>query len=258
MPQIHAERADALVTDVRTYFERAADSFDKLYNEDGQTQFWRWVNRNFRSDIVARFLQTCDHIKSAKARSVLDVGCGSGRYLAAFADLNVDRLVGVDLSQPMLDLAMQQIAAVRHRNTDLICANFDDYEPNEKFDVVVAMGFFDYQADPVSVLERMRSMANHSVIASFPSRHWFRTPVRQVRYKLKKCPVYFYDPGQIAEIAEKAGYTYIESTKLPGAGMDYVSILRVTTPLRSELDGPVNRLSSRVHRRILAGALEVS
>lgn len=255
MSQAHAERGDALVADVRTYFERAADSFDKLYNEDGQTPFWRWVNRHFRSDIVARYIQTCDHISHSRARSVLDVGCGSGRYLAAFAGMGVDRLVGIDLSQPMLDLALQQITSVGHRNTDLICANYDDFTPDEQFDVVVAMGFFDYQTNPVAVLERMRSMASHSVIASFPSRHWFRTPLRQIRYKLKKCPVYFYNPEQIAEIAERSGYAYVETTKLPGAGMDYVSVLRVTAPTRSEFA----RLSRpRIRRRILAGALEVS
>ncbi len=256
MSQVLAERDNALVSDVRSYFERAAFSFDKLYNEDGQTPFWRWVNRQFRSDIVARFVHTCEHVRNARAGSVLDVGCGSGRYLAAFATLGVERLVGIDLSQPMLDLASQQIKAVDHPQTDLICANFDDYATDEKFDVVVAMGFFDYQADPVEVLAKMRSMARHSVIASFPSRHWFRTPLRQVRYKLKRCPVYFYGHDTIAELAERAGYSYIESTKLPGAGMDYVSVLRVDPPTRSE-HALAQRPSARTRRRILAGALAV-
>lgn len=225
MTQGRAGRGDELTSDVRVYFERAADSFDKLYSEDGQTELWRWINRRFRSDIVARFLKTCSHIKQAKAKSVLDVGCGSGRYLAAFANLGVERLVGIDLSRPMLDLALQQISAAGHHNTELICANFDDFIPTEKFDVVVAMGFFDYQSDPRATLERMRSMTRHSVIASFPSRHWFRTPLRQVRYKLKKCPVYFYDNRKIEEITRRAGFARVQSTKLPGAGMDYVSIL---------------------------------
>lgn len=230
MTQVVRGRDAAPAADVRAYFERAADSFDKLYNEEGQTPFWRWVNSRFRTDIVARFLHTCSHISDVKAQSVLDVGCGSGRYLAAFAQLGVRRLVGIDLSQPMLDLAHRQIDGVNHRNTDLICANFDDFATDEKFDVVVAMGFFDYQVDPVSVLSKMRRLARHSVIASFPSRHWFRTPFRRVRYRLKRCPVYFYGHEQIAEIAEQAGYAYIETTKLPGAGMDYVSVLHVAAP----------------------------
>lgn len=225
MSRVHAEPDDVAMGDVRGYFERAAGSFDQLYNEDGQTPFWRWVNRQFRSDIVARYIYTCEHVRRSRASSVLDVGCGSGRYLAAFARMGVDRLVGIDLSQPMLDLARQQMTSAGHRNTELICANYDDFAPIERFDVVVAMGFFDYQADPVAVLERMRSMARHSVIASFPSRHWFRTPLRQIRYKMKKCPVYFYGHEQIAEMAGRAGYADVETTKLPGSGMDYVSVL---------------------------------
>jgi len=223
------EKGQTRAADVQTYFERAADSFDRLYHEEGQTPLWRWINRRFRSDIVTRYLHTCDHVRQSKAQSVLDVGCGSGRYLSAFANLGVGRMVGIDLSQTMLDLALEQVRAAGHGNTDLVCANFDDFATDECFDVVVAMGFFDYQSNPVHALGKMRTLARHSIIASFPSRHWFRTPLRQVRYRMKKCPVYFYDRASIAAMAEKAGYASTESTKLPGAGMDYVSILRIAS-----------------------------
>lgn len=80
---IRSECNDVLVAEVRTYFERTADSFDRLYDEDGQPLFWRWINRHFRLDIAARYIQTDDHIMQSSARSVLDLGCGSGRYRAA-------------------------------------------------------------------------------------------------------------------------------------------------------------------------------
>lgn len=255
MSQTVLDRPDAGVTDVRAYFERAADSFDRLYSEDGQGPFWRWVNSRFRSDIIARFLRTCEHVKQARARSVLDVGCGSGRYLAAFAQLGVERLAGIDISAPMLDLARRHLATAGRVDVELICGNFDEYATNQRFDVVVAMGFFDYQADPVAVLARMRALARHSVIASFPSRHWFRTPLRQARYRIKKCPVYFYDPRRIMDIAEQAGYAYAETVKLPGAGMDYVTTLRVGVPFRNEV---AHTRRAGVHREILAGALPVA
>ena len=187
------------------------------------------MNRQFRSDIVGRFVYTCEHIKNSDAESVLDVGCGSGRYLAAFAKLGVKRMVGIDLSQPMLDLAAQYVVEVGHSNTQLVRTDFDTFVSDERFDVVVAMGFFDYQPDPVSVLRKMRGLARHSVIASFPSRHWLRTPVRQVRYHLKNCPVYFYDSAKIDRIAKHAGFHSLETTKLPGAGMDFVSVMRVNS-----------------------------
>lgn len=228
MTPIARDHGTESAADTRRYFERAAGSFDRLYSEEDQSPFWRWINRRFRSDIVGRFLSTCDHVRKSRAESVLDVGCGSGRYLAAFANLGVTRMVGIDLSQPMLDLAAEQIREAGHKNTKLICANFDDLTTEESFDVVVAMGFFDYQADPVVVLEKMRVLARHSVIASFPSRHWFRTPFRRVRYWLKRCPVFFYDSESLSACARQAGFASVETTRLPGAGMDYVSIFRVS------------------------------
>jgi len=227
MNQMTTPHESERVGDVRAYFERAAGSFDQLYGEEAQSPFSRWMNRQFRSDIVGRFVFTCEHIKKSGARSVLDVGCGSGRYLAAFAKLGVERMVGIDLSQPMLDLSAKYIAAVGHTGTQLVRADFDTFLSEERFDVVVAMGYFDYQPDPVSVLRRMRGFGKNSVIASFPSRHWFRTPLRQIRYRLKNCPVYFYDSSFIDSIAAQAGFQSVATTKLPGAGMDYVSVFRV-------------------------------
>ena len=230
MSQMTASRDNERVGDVRAYFERTAGAFDQLYGEEGQSSFSRWMNRRFRSDIVGRFVFTCEHVRKLQARGVLDVGCGSGRYLAAFAKLGVERMVGLDLSQPMLDLAARYVSEAGHANTQLVKADFDTFSSEERFDVVVAMGFLDYQPDPVSVLRKMRGFARHSVVASFPSRHWLRTPLRQMRYRLKNCPVYFYEPAMIDRIANEAGFHSTETTKLPGAGMDFVSVMNVGSP----------------------------
>jgi ubiquinone/menaquinone biosynthesis C-methylase UbiE len=222
------ERNKDLPGDTRRYFERAAGSFDRLYSESEQGLVSRWINRRFRSDIIGRYLSACDHVRQAKPVSVLDVGCGSGRYLAACAGLGVRRMVGVDLSQPMLDLAEAQVREAGHHNTSLLRGDFDEMAINESFDIVIAMGFFDYQSDASAVLRRMRSVTRHSVIASFPSRHWFRTPLRRVRYWLKRCPVFFYDAAAISTLAREAGFDAVETKKLPGAGMDYVAIFRIS------------------------------
>lgn len=225
MTQVTGASSREHVGDVRAYFERSAETFDQLYGEEKQSPFWRWVNRRFRSDIIGRFVFTCEHVKALQAKSVLDIGCGSGRYLAAFAKLGVERMVGIDLSQPMLGLAAQYLTETRNKNTDLVCADFDNFSSDEKFDVVIAMGFFDYQPDPVTVLRKMRSFATHSVVVSFPSRHWLRTPLRRMRYRIKNCPVYFYNQEDVIRIAQESGFVSVETTKLSGAGMDYVSVL---------------------------------
>jgi len=98
---------------------------------------------------------------------------------------------------------------------------FETFQTKESFDVVLAMGFFDYIQDQIPVLQRMGELANHSVIASFPSISWYRTPIRKIRYFAKRCPVYFYKRKDIDSFAKAAGFARNETLKIDGAGQDY-------------------------------------
>src|SRR5439155_12721019 len=124
--------------------------------------------------------------------SILDVGCGSGRYAVTLARMGGKRIVALDISEGMIALA-KSLAAGDHFSSTLefVCVDFMEFKSNETFQLVLAMGLFDYVRDPLPVLARMRSLASHSVIASFPSISWYRTPIRKMRYFFKRCPVYF-------------------------------------------------------------------
>jgi cyclopropane fatty-acyl-phospholipid synthase-like methyltransferase len=62
---------------VKTYFDRAAASFDTFYDRR-RTRFIQWVDRKFRSDIFERFRLAFEALAPLDGKSVLDVGCGSG------------------------------------------------------------------------------------------------------------------------------------------------------------------------------------
>jgi SAM-dependent methyltransferase len=205
---------------VADYFARSAEAFDSLYSETAQGPLMRWLNARFRSDIHLRFMRTLRHVERHRIASCLDVGCGSGRYARALHEGGVRRVLGVDLSAPMIELARQHAGDAP--GVDFIIGDFADLRTDERFDLVLAMGVFDYIRDPRPTLTKMRSMANHSVLASFPSRHPIRSPIRRVRYRLKRCPVYFYDQDQIAALGRTVGFERTEIEKIPGAGMDYV------------------------------------
>lgn len=207
---------------VRTYFDRAATAFDSLYQEDRMGPVMRVVNRTFRRDIIERFVLTLDHVKAAGATSVLDVGCGSGRYALALAQAGIGRIVGVDVSPGMIDLARKAVAAAPATSRiDFLAGDFLQVPLEETFDVVVSMGVFDYIEDPVPVLARMNALARHSVVASFPSIHWLRTPIRKVRYWWKRCPLFFYEPERIRAAAARAGMPNCRVHKIAGAGQDW-------------------------------------
>jgi 2-polyprenyl-3-methyl-5-hydroxy-6-metoxy-1,4-benzoquinol methylase len=208
---------------VGQYFSRSATAFDALYSEDQVHPLMRFVNKKFRSDIYERFMLSLTHVQRHRLHSALDVGCGSGRYAYALARLKLSRIVGIDVSQRMIDLAIETTTEVHgdHTALEFVCCDFDTFRTYERFDVVLAMGFFDYVKDPRPVLRKMRELATHSVIASFPSISFYRTPIRKVRYYLKNCPVYFYRASDIPLIAREAGFSACEVKKIKGAGMDY-------------------------------------
>jgi 2-polyprenyl-3-methyl-5-hydroxy-6-metoxy-1,4-benzoquinol methylase len=210
----------ARVTD---YFTRSAEAFDSLYGETAQHPLMRWVNARFRSDIYERFARSLAHFQRNRLSSCLDVGCGSGRYARALAELGLTRVLGVDVSPTMIELARQHTAGVAGdgQRIDFVVSDFERFETDERFDAVLAMGFFDYVRDPIPILAKMRELATHSVVASFPSHHFYRTPIREVRYRIKRCPVYFYDDRHVRALGAAAGFAATSVEKIPGAGMDY-------------------------------------
>lgn len=209
--------------DVKTYFERTASSFEHLYLDGNQNRAMRWLNRKLRSDIVQRFAATMEHVRQTNVQSVLDIGCGSGRYLEALVQNGVQRVVGIDVSAPMLELARSRLSDCSEDQVVLHHINFSDWETDERFDCLIAMGFFDYQDDPQAVLATMCRLTRHSVIASFPSRHWLRMPIRKIRYLLKRCPVHFFNPAQIETLARAAGFTRCDIRHTPGAKTSYLA-----------------------------------
>jgi hypothetical protein len=83
------------------------------------------------------------------------------------------------------------------------------------------MGVMDYVADAAAFLQELKALVLESAALSFPSRHWLRTPIRRFRYRLRRCPVYFYDADQIHGLCANAGFGQIRIQKIPGAGMDF-------------------------------------
>src|SRR5262245_56003366 len=211
------------IQQIERYFTHAAKSFDALYSEKRTGKVMNYVNRTLRSDVYERSLLTLNHIRIFQAESTLDVGCGSGRYEELLIPLGVKRMLGLDVSPTMIELAEERAKTLKASGVRLEfrCCDFLTFETSETFDVAIGMGLFDYVSDPVPFLEKMRAMCNHSLIASFPSVSLSRMPLRKARYYFKRCPVYFYKPHEITSYASRAGFMKVTIRKMAGTGMDY-------------------------------------
>jgi len=210
---------------VSTYFDRAAITFDTFYDKK-RSLFMQLVDRKFRSDIFERYRLTFETIEPLENKTVLDVGCGSGPCAVEAARRGSKQVVGLDMAQSMIDLSRQRAAAAGVADRcEFLLGVFPQNSPKETFDYAIVMGVMDYIADPLTFLSALAQRVRLCAVLSFPSKHWFRTPLRKVRYWLKRCPVYFYEPLQIEQFSKASGFSNTKIEKIPGAGMDYLVIL---------------------------------
>lgn len=185
---------------VRSYFQKKAVRFDAIYTSK-KGLFQKIVDRLFRQVIRDRFDLTFLEIREIKGRSVLDVGCGSGRYALEFARRGADKVLGIDYAQTMIDIAKKYTENEKQQaKCEFVCGNFINHDFREQFDYTIAMGFFDYLKTPSAYLTKMKKITSSKIVASFPKRWTVRTIIRKIRLFLAGCPVYFYSRGKIEEL----------------------------------------------------------
>jgi len=210
---------------VQKRFERDAQSFDAIYRLE-RSPFWRLVNTTLRKAVFERYAITFERAGDVTGKDVLDVGCGSGVYSVDFARRGARRVVGVDFSANMLALARRE--AEQHEVADkceFVQADFLELDPDETFDISIAMGVFDYVPDQVPFLRKMADLTTGKVIVAFPSHSLIREPARRLRYKLAaKGDVYLYGRDDVERIASEAGLRDWEIVRIDSSGGVFVLI----------------------------------
>src|SRR5258706_3921896 len=181
---------------VHSWFEREAERFDAIYEKE-KPLYQQLGDAIFRRVIHERYSLVVNAI-GARDATLLDVGCGPGRYGIELARRGAKRCLGVDVAANMIDIARAEAerAGVGDR-----CAwevsDFLSFRGDEKFDAVVAMGYYDYLEDPRAHLEKMIALASGHVFASFPKRWEPRVPLRLLRFALQRGFVRFYSRGEV-------------------------------------------------------------
>jgi SAM-dependent methyltransferase len=202
---------------VENYFQLRADSFDALYDED--RPFYYRVNRILRKAIYERVALTLKEFRGWEEFTVLDVGCGSGRNSVAFANAGAARIVGIDFSERMLEIARE---FSRKRGVAAKCqfikGDFMTHHFDQQFDAVVALGVFDYIQDAESALHRIWAAARYELIVCFPRRSLIRAPLRKLRYAVRGCPVYFYTRRQLEQTCQRLGLNNFQILPCTSAG----------------------------------------
>jgi SAM-dependent methyltransferase len=142
------------------------------------------------------------------APDVLDVGCGPGRVAEAVLEAGAARYVGIDFSAEMLALARRRVDG--HPAVELVEGDFLDLDVPGTFDVVLALGLFDYLPEPRPAAEWMRARCTSALVASFPRWDWAKAPLRHLYYALHRCPLFEYTEEEAEELLRDAGFSNVE------------------------------------------------
>lgn len=197
---------------VAEYWNRIAHNFDTIYTGK-KNPVARGLDHWLRRDMYERF----DWVmrQAGNPATVCDVGCGSGRFVSALAQRGA-QVTGLDFAPEMLRLASELVkkdgVAARSK---FVLSDILDWQTEERFDLVIAIGFWDYVADPLPRLKVIRTISSGSFLSAWPRAGTWRMLVRKARLKLAGCPVYFWRQDQIDMYLKQSGFR-VDSWEIHG------------------------------------------
>ena len=202
------------VQQIADYWDRIAPQFDAIYSGK-KNPLARSLDRWLRRDIYERFDWVMRKAGDARNLGVCDVGCGSGRFVAAFAQRGA-RVTGLDFAPQMLDLARELVKLQRVADRcNFVLSDILDWKTSDQFDLVIAIGFWDYVADPLQRLKVIRGITRDRFLSAWPRAGTIRAAIRKRRLRVAGCPVYFWNHAQVEDYLTKAGFS-IESSEIYG------------------------------------------
>src|SRR5438105_871799 len=191
---------------VRDRFRAKARQFDDLYEDEHP------LVRLLRPGLFRRRQLAADTVREYDKPRVLDVGCGSGRIGEFVLEAGASQYVGVDFSEPMIELARARLDRFGSR-AELIVEDFLSASLSGSFEVVLALGLFDYLPNGEAFSARMFELCSPDgcVVGSFPAWSPVKGPIRKVRYEwIGDCPIFNYSSDGLERMFRGSGFDRVE------------------------------------------------
>jgi SAM-dependent methyltransferase len=196
---------------VARFWNTVAAEFDSIYSGKGKSAVARLLDRFFRRDIYQRFDWVMERSGDVRGKTVCDIGCGSGRYVTEFAQRGAARVTGVDVAPEMLTLACSQAERGGvESQCDFVASDILHWKTNRVFDITIAIGLWDYIANPIERLRSIHQLTAGTFLSAWPRFWTWRTPVRKLRLQyVRGCPVYFFRAGEVRRLLEESGFEMV-------------------------------------------------
>lgn len=190
---------------VAEYWNRIAPNFDAIYTGN-KNVLSRKLDRWLRRDIFERFDWVMQRAGNLQGTTVCDVGCGSGRFVSALAQRGA-RVTGLDFAPEMLRLSRDLVESRGVASQcNFVLNDILNWETKQRFDLVIAIGFWDYVADPLPRLKVIRGITTGKFLSAWPRAGTLRMAVRKARLKVAGCPVYFWRQDQVENYLQQSGF----------------------------------------------------
>ncbi|WP_187389307.1 SAM-dependent methyltransferase [Acetobacterium wieringae] len=157
--------------------------FEDLWLSDNQkkeptAEFWdfRAEEYNLSSSTEDAQLNRKDKVQAlidkgiiTSETTVLDIGCGPGQFAVELAK-KVKKVVGLDFSENMVRFARENAAAAGLQNTEFINSDWDGFQCQESFDLVIA-SMSPAICKPDHLYKMIGSSRGFCYLSSFVERH---------------------------------------------------------------------------------------
>lgn len=153
---------------VRTYFSdrypRRSSWFGKVACRRGEDE---------------RLIQLRRWLGSSAGISILDAGCGDGRFLSRLLDARPSRVRIEDFAASQLGVARERLrdcaAVFEACHVDILTV-----EDDHRYDLVLALGVFDYTADWPHLLQHLLMRTRGILCVDFPKAATFHSVLRRL------------------------------------------------------------------------------
>jgi ubiquinone/menaquinone biosynthesis C-methylase UbiE len=149
----------------REHLRRMTEFYERT---GGQYNKWH-CNPSYESShdfAVSELLRTMGEVQ---AKSLLDVGCGTGRATRAALDKGYEA-TGLDISSSLLDIAHRELGIPRER---LIVGDATRLPfPADSFDFGCTLGTLHHSAQPVKIISELIRVCRRGIIVSDEANHF--------------------------------------------------------------------------------------
>ena len=193
------------MSDLAGYFDKIANEFNGYYTGRRPSLVQEIGYRVFRGPgLRKRFTATIKTVGECRNAEILDIGCGPGVYTLYFAK-NDSRMTAIDISKNMIEITKKILLEAGIKDFKLVLGDFLEYDFKNSFDHTLLIGFFDYvdKTNRDKYFDKLQRITRKKIIATFPRKFVFQTPIRKTMFWLKKQPVFFYTAKDISDIAAR-------------------------------------------------------